>query len=326
MTPVPSISVLMSVWNGLPYVRATVESILGQTHADFEFIIVDNVSTDGTRDYLREAAAKDPRIRLFFNETNLGHSGGLNRGLAECRAPWIARMDADDIALPTRFERQRAFVADEPRLGLTSCLAHYIDSSGRRIGKTFHLLKTPADFDRYMATGEMIGILHPGAFMNRELVQRLGGYREPYGAANDIDLWCRIAEAGSLILVQQEYLMEYRVHPGQISAAKFLQARTQYEWTRACARARRSGQPEPTWDAFVAGLQARPWPTRLNHERKTRAKYLYREAGVHYACGHRLGALWRLACACALQPGYAFGRVRNQFVFRSTKRTDPSEF
>src|SRR5579871_4717508 len=85
----PAVSVLMTVHNGLPYVSDTIASIRNQTFTDWEFIIVDDASTDGTGDVLRAAAAADPRIRVFRNETKLGASGGANRGLEECRAQWI---------------------------------------------------------------------------------------------------------------------------------------------------------------------------------------------------------------------------------------------
>lgn len=308
----PAVSVLMSVWNGMPFVPLTVRSVLAQSFREFEFVIVDNCSSDGTRDFLTEAAASDSRLRLVFNERNLGHSGGLNRGLDECTGTWIARIDADDIALPTRLERQLAFVSQEPRLKVTSSLAHYIDANGRRVAKTYHDLKTPADFERYMAASEMIGLLHPGAFMDRQFVAALGGYREEFGAANDIDLWARVAEAGGMILVQQEYLMEYRIHPGQISAAKFAEARKQYEWCRSCAKARRAGTPPMAWKTFCDEWDSTPWPARINRWRKLRAKHLYRDAGVRFACGSTLGAVVEFAAAALLQPGYAFRRVAGQ--------------
>ena len=312
----PPVSVLMSVWDGLPYVRQTVASVRAQTFQDFEFVIADNASTDGTVDFLRETAREDPRVRLVLNAENLGHSGGLNRGLAECRGRWVARIDADDVALPERLARQLAFVAEHPTLKLASSLAYYIDAEGRRVGQTYHDLATPADFERYMAAGEMIGLLHPGAIMDRETAVRLGGYRAPFGAANDIDLWARIAETGALVLVQQERLMEYRVHPGQISASKFMEQRMQYEWARACSRARRAGQSEPAMEAFLAAQSSAPWLTRWNRSRKTRAKYFYRQAGLHHICGQRGRALFEFAGAALLQPGYALNRLRGQMLRR----------
>lgn len=302
----------MSVWNGLPYLPATVESVLAQTFKDFEFVIVDNASDDGTAAFLQQVAAHDTRIRLIRNETNLGHSGGLNRGLAECRGEWVARIDADDAALPERLDRQLAFLRDHPEVKLAGPLAYYINAAGRRVGKTFHDLKERSDFDRYMATGEMIGLLHPGAIYSHELAQSLGGYRAPFGAANDIDLWARMAETGTVILVQQEYLMEYRIHPGQISAGKFFEARRQYEWARACALARRQQQPEPPWEAFQATLAAVSAGQRFNRWRKTRAKFHYRNAGLHWTCGERLAAFFNYAAALGCQPGYALRRALGQ--------------
>jgi glycosyltransferase involved in cell wall biosynthesis len=310
------ISVLLSVRNGMPYVPLTVASIREQTYADFELVIVDNFSTDGTREYLAEVSREDSRIRVLLNERDLGHSGGLNRGLAECRAAWVARMDADDIALRERLARQWAFIKEYPQAGVVSCLAHYIDPTGRRVGKTYHDLKTPADFERYVKSNEMIGLLHPGAFMNRELILRLGGYREAFGGCNDIDLWARVAESGHLILVQQEYLLEYRVHPNQ-TTARFMENRLRYEWTRACALARRTSRPEPTWEEFLAIWNGAPLWRRMDRARKARAKYFYRQSGMEYVCGRRLAAAWNFAGAVVLQPGYALRRIIGQRPVKS---------
>src|ERR1017187_10057560 len=160
-TPPSKISVLMSVRNGLPYVKKTVPSILGQTFPDFEFVIVDNCSTDGTRDYLHEIAKTDGRIKLLLNERDLGHSGGLNRGLEACRGGWIARIDADDVALPNRLERQMAFVQANPEMAVPCCLAYYINAKGERKGKTFLDLTTVEKFKECMAQNEAIGLTHP---------------------------------------------------------------------------------------------------------------------------------------------------------------------
>ena len=311
MNGTPSISVLMSVWNGQPYVRSTIESILLQTHEDFEFIIVDNVSTDGTREILREFETRDKRIKVVLNEANLGHSGGLNRGLQSCRGNWVARIDADDIALPNRLERQLQFTSKNLDVKVTSCLAYYIDQDGRRIGQTAHPMATRESFKRYMRENEMIGLLHPGAFYDRSLIHRLGSYREEFGAANDIDLWCRVAETGATILVQQELLMEYRVHPGAISAS-FKPARLKYEWARVCAIARRAGRAEPSWEQFLAEWNGKPFIQRLNRSRKILAKAKYRQAALDFVCGNRFKAGFEFLSAVCLQPVYAIGRLAKQ--------------
>ncbi len=312
----PPISVLMSVRNGLPYVKTTVPSILAQTYADFEFVIVDNCSTDGTRDYLREIAKTDPRIKLFFNERDLGHSGGLNRGLASCRGEWIARIDADDVALPRRLERQLAFVQARPKVAVTCCLAYYINEKGRRKGRTFLDLTTEEKFRDYLARNEAIGLTHPCVFMRRDVVTELGGYREAFGGANDIDLWNRISERSHLILTQSEYLMEYRIHSAAISSGKFLDSRLKYEWVRVCMLARRAGQAEPDWETFLKGWRSVGIFKRLNRHRKTLAKMYYRLGGENFITDKKVRGGMLFVFSALLQPRYAIGRLAGQLMRR----------
>src|SRR5689334_2912755 len=112
-------------------------------------------------------------------------------------------------------------------------------------------ITTEKKFREYMVKNEVIGLLHPCVFMRRDVVEEVGGYREAFKSANDMDLWNRISERGHLILVQPEYLMEYRIRSGSITAGKFLEVRLKYEWVRACMSARRVGLPEPDWVTFL---------------------------------------------------------------------------
>ena len=298
--------------NARPFVEQTVRSILSQTCSDWEMIVVDNASDDGSGDLVEHLARDEPRIRVLRNDADLGHSGGLNRGLADCRGRWIARIDADDVALPNRLERQLDFVKQYPDVKVTSCLAYYIDAKGNRIGKTHHDLTTRDAFARYMARNDPIGILHPGAFIQKRSLLAVGGYREAFGPANDIDLWCRIAERGGLILVQPEYLMEYRIHGGSISATSFLLARLKGQWARDCMRARRSGNVEPTWETFMASRRNAPWWRHLNRWRKTQAKRLYRQSGQNYVGRRRIRALVEMTLATVLEPTYTLPRLQEQ--------------
>lgn len=309
---VPLISVLMSVRNGLPYVESTIASILGQSIADFEFVIVDNSSTDDTWTVLERAAASDDRVRLIRNETNCTHSGGLNRGLEECRGTWVARMDADDLALPNRFERQIGFLTRNPDVTVTSCLAFYIDQQGKEVGKTEHDLTTREAFEDYRRKGLAIGILHPGAMIDRERLLKTGGYRSAFDPANDIDLWGRMVDEGALILVQPEYLMKYRVHPGSETSQDFERIRLKYQWARDCMRARRAGRAEQDWDAYVEERRNAPWWKRANRWRKTQARRLYRQSAQNLV-GQRIPrAAAEFGIATLLQPLYTIPRLLKQ--------------
>jgi hypothetical protein len=223
-------------------------------------------------------------------------------------------MDADDIAMPDRFERQLAFLRDNPDVKVTSCLAHYIDAEGKQAGKTFHDLTTREAFARYIKEDLAIGILHPGAMMDRDMLLSVGAYRQEYFPANDIDLWGRFADAGALILVQPEYLMQYRVHGGSATAQAFETARLKYQWARDSMRARRKGLPEPAWDEYVASRLNAPFWKRLNRWRKTNARRLYRQAAQNLLSKRAVRAVMEMGAATLLQPTYTLPRLKGQLL------------
>jgi glycosyltransferase involved in cell wall biosynthesis len=315
-TPVaPLISVLMPVRNGMGYIGEAIDSIQAQTLIDWELVISDNASTDGTDGYVRRRAAEDPRIVFSRNDEDLGVAGNLNAGLALCRGEWIARMDADDRAMPNRLERQLAFMLQNRDVAVVSCLAYYINAAGDRMARTSHDLTSREAFWGYMQRNEVIGVLHPGAFMRREVLNGAGGYRAQFETAEDIDLWNRLAETGP-ILVQTEYLMEYRVH-GSSQVARFFDAAHQkHLWAEECMLARRAGNPEPTWEQFLWRQRSRPLNERLTHSRIALGRRLYREAGECKINGRVISAALRFAGAVALRPAYSSGRLRSQLLHK----------
>ena len=315
--PTPEVSVLMSVRNGLPYVSETIRSIIGQTFADWEFVIVDNASTDGTADLIEEMTAGEERIVFIRSTQDLGHSGGLNLGLAKCRGTWVARIDADDIALPERLERQLTFVHANPDVQVSSCFGYYINEHGSISGQIIHDLTTREVFQRYIDRQLAIGIMHPGALILRELMVQIGGYRRQFDPANDTDLWGRLVDAGALVLVQPEKLMKYRIHGSSISAGAFRRNRLKYQWARDCMRIRRAGGAEPSWEEYLAARAAAPLWKKINRWRKTSARQLYRQSGQDLLSRRIAHAAAEILLAALLQPSYALPRLLMQTLGRS---------
>ena len=211
----PTVSVLMAVHNGEPHVRQAVDSILGQSLADFEFIIIDDHSTDGTPDYL--ARLDDPRIRLHRNAGNLGLTKSLNVGLDMARGRYIARMDADDIALPERLARQVAFLdanADHVLLG-TGVVE--IDGAGAAM-KTD---RQPMDDMAFRWTSLLRPPLrHPTAMFRSDPVKDAGlRYDETCRTAQDFDFWQRALAHGKAAVLGQP-LLRYRVHDSNVTATR----------------------------------------------------------------------------------------------------------
>jgi glycosyltransferase involved in cell wall biosynthesis len=209
----PTISVMMPVYNAGGYLAEAVESILGQSFVDFEFLIVDDGSTDNSLTMLRHYAEADPRIRLT-SRPNTGLVVALNEMLVVARGEFIARMDADDVAMLGRFERQLAFLRDHPEVVCVGGAFQMIDEAGCPLLK----VRPPEDdseIQELILQGKC-AINHPSAIFRREAAMALGGYREEFFPAEDPDLWLRLGEEGRLANVP-DVVLKYRIHAASIS-------------------------------------------------------------------------------------------------------------
>ena len=207
---IPSVSVLLPVRDGARYVVEAVASILAQTLTDLELVVVDNGSTDGTVERLR--GIEDPRLRLL-EEPEPGIVPALNRGLAACRASYVARMDADDVALPRRLEIQAAYLDAHPDVVLVAANAEWIDAAGAATGRVsaFH-----RPMRRPLETG-YTPLIHPTVMFRRAAVEAVGGYDSAYLHAEDYELWLRLRERGRLVCLP-DVLLRFRKHGGNVSA------------------------------------------------------------------------------------------------------------
>lgn len=201
MSSVPAVSVVMPVHNAGGYLDSAVRSILDQSLADFEFVILDDGSTDGSLERLRAWARSDGRIRLIENRTRSGAAASSNRVTRAASAPLIARMDADDIAEPKRLERQASVLAGHPDAVMVGALAVTIDGCGRQV--------RPADYGRLVRRSAFAPFSHSTAMFRKEAFERAGGYREAAEKWEDVDLFLRMAAEGP-ILVLAEPLLRYR--------------------------------------------------------------------------------------------------------------------
>lgn len=208
----PKLSVVMAVYNGERFLREAVESILSQTYSDFEFIIFDDCSKDGSAAILRSFT--DPRLRIHTNEKNIGLTNSLNKGLAVARGKYIARMDADDISLPTRFAKQVAFLNEYPAIALVGTWMECIDAEGRSLSS----VNMPTD--PQIIKDEMLKencIAHPSVMFRKDAVLATGGYQTTLGRyAQDYDLWLRLLEQYQIANLS-EHLLRYRMHSQQIT-------------------------------------------------------------------------------------------------------------
>jgi glycosyltransferase involved in cell wall biosynthesis len=193
----------MPVRNAGPYLDASVESILAQTFAELELVVLDDGSTDGSAGQLRDWAKRDSRIRLVETPVRLGLPRGSDRVVREARAPVCARMDADDVACPTRLAVQWEVLQANPDAALVGTLWEGIDARGR--------LVRPRDRWRLTRRSSFAPFPHGSIMFRREVFDAVGGYRAACDYWEDLDLYLRMATRGR-VLVVPEPLYRYRFH------------------------------------------------------------------------------------------------------------------
>ena len=294
----PTISVLLPVYNAERYVAEAVESILAQTFRDFELLIVDDGSKDRSLEILRRLAEGDARIRLS-SRPNAGLVATLNEMLAQARGEFIARMDADDVALPRRFERELEYLRAHDECLVVGTAAEWIDPEGELL-KVHVPPRDHVQIDAAHVTSAEGVVCHPSALIRATAFERVGGYDPKLDGAEDLDLWLRIAEVGRLANLP-EPLLRYRFHFQKVG---FVAKRRQIEASRrsvlaACERRKLPPQlPPEDPEPLDIGRQLRTWAWWAlgSGNRATARKYAWR---VLLREPHR-PSTWRLAY-CAIR-------------------------
>ena len=214
LSKMPTLTVLMTVYNGLPYLHAAIESILRQTFSEFEFLIVNDCSTDESRQAILNY--NDPRIHLIDNHENLNQTLSLNRGLAETRTELVCRMDADDVSHPRRLEKQMNYLMRHPDVVAAGTHLRFINAQGKVIGK----FEFPED-DLPLRWMQLFDCpVSCGAVMFRRSVvwEKFGGFDPSIRYAQDWELWSRVLTGHRLANVPEK-LVDVRQHPGASSSA-----------------------------------------------------------------------------------------------------------
>lgn len=211
-----TVSVLLPVYNGESYLHEAMDSLLAQTFKDFELLALDDGSTDGSLEILREYEAKDNRVRIISRE-NKGLVHTLNELIGEASGVYLARMDADDICLPGRFEEQIEFLDSHPDHVVVGGWIETMNAQGQSIG-IIEVAEGHKEIDGNNLDGHT-SILHPVAMIRKVAMISVEGYKQEYEHAEDLDLWLRLAEIGDLSNIQK-VLLRYRLHDNSISAMK----------------------------------------------------------------------------------------------------------
>jgi glycosyltransferase involved in cell wall biosynthesis len=293
------ISVIMPAYNAERFVRQAIESILAQDDTHFELIVVDDCSTDNTASICYEYAQRDPRVSVLRTATNTGISGALNVGLAASRGALIARMDADDISLSSRLSKQRAYLRDNPAIGLCGMAIEVIDVDSRPLRSPSTAVG--ADLLERLAAW-CSPVAHPTWMFRRAVFDAIGGYRD-LAPAEDYDFLLRVIAAGWKLANIPNVGLLYRVSASSTASRRALTQRKAFNYVRQVHR----NQEKFSRASFLTGTASSPLVMRM-HQLSER---MLASAVVWYSVYKPL-ALIPLVAAVLVSPYQA------QFVLRAT--------
>ena len=238
--PSPAVSVVMAVRDGERFVVEAVQSVLSQSFADLELLVIDDGSTDATPALLDELASREERMSVR-HQPNEGVARARNRGVALARAPLIALIDADDRADPARLDRQLQFLEANPRVAVLGGAVTFIDEQGQAVAAATYPLQ---DREIRLEMPRSTPFVHSAVTLRKDAFDLVGGYRPAFRLAQDFDLWLRLAEHVELANLP-DVVAHYRFHPSQASMRQLqLQALCAVA-AHVSARLRAHGEPDP---------------------------------------------------------------------------------
>ena len=304
----PSVTVVIPAYNAERYLSQTIRSVLEQSLQDFELVVVDDGSVDGTLEVARSFV--DPRL-VILSGPNQGVAAARNRGLQIAQAPWIAFLDADDLWYPSKLDRQVETLLSTQAVAVGTFMT-YLGPSGRTFGRT-GICVEPA-VQRDIAAGRLMPFAISSILFDTSVVVRLGGFdvslhRRIPGLVEDIDLLSRVAREGRIVTVE-EVLGAYRVHAAAASATDFASQRLGIRFVEARRQAEDRGA-SLSWEQF-RGSYRPGWRRR----QKDLAAGWYRRAGLERAQGRRMRAVASLIAAGCVDPTYALPRIMRQAPWR----------
>ena len=313
------ISVVMPAYNASIFIAEAIESILNQTSQEFELLIIDDGSIDDTIEIVNRYCGQDQRVRLIQID-HAGISHARNVGTQTSSYPWIAVMDADDIALPKRLEVQIAAAEARPNVVAWGTYAHHISSTGTLLSLQQQGPTMEEDYEQLIRCGEIPFIIHPTALIKKEILVEIGGYSSKFPLAVDFELFSRIIHRGS-VLALPEPLLLYRVHEGSASMQKFFRQQFFARYIVARHQTQLAGTRLPEIEEFTQHEKDLPLISKLDQRLRLGGQFLYRKAGLHIAEKHYCRGAFCLSMAIVANPTYAVPRVWNQKLSPDARQT-----
>lgn len=304
----------MSVYNGEDFLVPSLESVLGQSYSDFEFVIVDDGSRDRCPSILDDYSRRDQRIRVIHHQ-NQGLAASLNLAIQQARNELIVRMDSDDLMLPSRLERQVEFMKNHPSVSVACSFTQLIDRDGRKIGTS----RPVVDVERGRRERDpkwFVEIVHPSVIMRRSHFLAVGGYQKDYKFAEDRELWGRFVTAGYRIDVIPETLLLYRLHGNSMSTRDMARNDLICRYIDHNIERRLSGKADIPMEEFCKWRMQQPLSAKVSESFRSSKLLFYKKATRHFAERRWLQFAGCFTLATALAPYSTARRALSKLLVR----------
>jgi glycosyltransferase involved in cell wall biosynthesis len=295
-----TLSVLMTVYNGENFIETAIQSVLNQTFSDFDFIIVDDGSKDGSRDIIQQYEQKDQRIKAFYLNENIGISEAANYGLLQTDSKWVARIDQDDIWYSTKLEKQMIFLSNNGDYSLVASWVDYIDKTGNIIGEFKENYIDWKIIEKKYKKNEAVVFCHSTVIFDKNLALSVGGYHKQFVYSEDADLWNRLLECGKKMVIYPEKLAAYRIHGNASSMTQLHELNSRFGYVKFCIKERRSGKRELTYEEYRA-IKQKVY-RRINNYRKDLSRCHLKIGVVAYSNKQYFKFVWHMLLLSILNP------------------------
>lgn len=304
----PDVSVLLTVYNGMPYLQEAVESICEQTYKRWKMVIVNDGSSDDTEQYLN-TLLDDDRFVIIHQE-NGGTAVASNNGLKHCDTEFLARMDSDDVCHPERLERQVEFLRNNPKVGLVG--SQIVPLGSQKAGKPIQLATDHKTIYAQLRQGQH-AMCHPTILMRTDVLKGIGGYWKQNGMFDAWDMFLRMGEAAELSNLN-EPLLHYRIHTGSINGKHMRKLRASIDFACELASRRERGLDDISYAEFFERREKRSFFGRIRHEVGVYALLQYRLALIDMLGGHPLRGYGRLGWSALCSPARTVNRLMRHAV------------
>lgn len=302
--PSERVVALIPCYNTRKYIRQAVLSLLNQTRKIDLIVILNDCSTDGFEAEVEDLVAENNNLIIHNNPRNLGRSGCRNEGFDTFPADYYILNDADDVSLPDRVEKSLTFMKAHPRCGAMGGYVDYIDPEGNVFGKgTQMYCFTEEDARRYRESLEPVGLFCSSVCLRGDVINKQGlRFDTTLPASEDIELWNIILENGWDVLVQKEFLSQYRFHGDSICTSRFVYCKHHHMYVTDRLRRRRQNRTPISYDEFCKSQRARGLWQWLCFEYPIYAEYFYRTGGYHMVVHRYLKGALMLAASFIMEP------------------------